>query len=148
MIGVGLAALAGVLIAPIAGVHPAMGQEIITPPSSWCVIGGLGSFWGVVVAACWSASSRASRVAIAAHYPGASTAAIYLHDAARAAGAAARPVRRTHPAVRVRRCAPISAIPRGHRRGARRPALHARSIGLTLHLGDRGRDLRASPAWR
>ena len=33
-LGVGLAGLAGVLLAPIAGVHPAMGAEILTPPSS------------------------------------------------------------------------------------------------------------------
>ncbi len=34
-IGIGLAGLAGVLLAPIYSIHPAMGQEIITPPSSW-----------------------------------------------------------------------------------------------------------------
>ena len=50
-IGIGLAGLAGVLLAPIYAVHPAMGQEIITPAFVVCVIGGLGSFWGVVVAA-------------------------------------------------------------------------------------------------
>ncbi len=50
-IGIGLAGLAGVLLAPIYTVHPAMGQEIITPAFVVCVIGGLGSFWGVVVAA-------------------------------------------------------------------------------------------------
>lgn len=43
--------LAGVLLAPIYTVHPAMGQEIITPAFVVCVIGGLGSFWGVVAAA-------------------------------------------------------------------------------------------------
>ena len=42
---------AGVLLAPIYTVHPAMGQEIITPAFVVCIIGGLGSFWGVVVAA-------------------------------------------------------------------------------------------------
>jgi branched-chain amino acid transport system permease protein len=50
-IGIGLAGLAGVLLAPIAGVHPAMGTEIITAAFVVVVIGGLGSFWGVVLAA-------------------------------------------------------------------------------------------------
>ena len=50
-IGVGLAALAGVLLAPITGVHPAMGSEILTASFVVVVIGGLGSFWGVVYAA-------------------------------------------------------------------------------------------------
>ncbi|WP_332682764.1 branched-chain amino acid ABC transporter permease [Bosea sp. (in: a-proteobacteria)] len=50
-IGLGLAGLAGVLLAPIYSIHPAMGQEIITPAFVVVVIGGLGSFWGVVVAA-------------------------------------------------------------------------------------------------
>jgi branched-chain amino acid transport system permease protein len=50
-LGVGLAALAGVLLSPITGVHPAMGAEIVTSAFVVVVIGGLGSFWGVVVAA-------------------------------------------------------------------------------------------------
>ncbi len=50
-IGIGLAGLAGVLLAPISGVHPAMGHEIMTAAFVVVVIGGLGSFWGVVVAA-------------------------------------------------------------------------------------------------
>ncbi len=50
-IGIGLAGLAGVLLAPIYSIHPAMGQEIITPAFVVVVIGGLGSFWGVVTAA-------------------------------------------------------------------------------------------------
>lgn len=49
--GVGLAGLAGVLLAPIAGVHPAMGAEILTAAFVVVVIGGLGSFWGVIAAA-------------------------------------------------------------------------------------------------
>ena len=44
-------ALAGVLLAPISGVHPAMGAEILTASFVVVVIGGLGSFWGVVWAA-------------------------------------------------------------------------------------------------
>jgi len=50
-VSVGLAALAGVLLAPISGVHPAMGAEILTASFVVVVIGGLGSFWGVVLAA-------------------------------------------------------------------------------------------------
>jgi branched-chain amino acid transport system permease protein len=50
-LGIGLAALAGVLLAPISGVHPAMGAEILTAAFVVVVIGGLGSFWGVVFAA-------------------------------------------------------------------------------------------------
>jgi branched-chain amino acid transport system permease protein len=51
MLGVGMAALAGALFAPITIVHPAMGAEIITIAFVVVVIGGLGSFWGVVLAA-------------------------------------------------------------------------------------------------
>jgi len=51
VLGVGMAALAGALFAPIALVHPAMGAEIITVAFVVVVIGGLGSFWGVVLAA-------------------------------------------------------------------------------------------------
>ena len=50
VLGVGMAALAGALFAPIALVHPAMGAEIITVAFVVVVIGGLGSFWGVVLA--------------------------------------------------------------------------------------------------
>ncbi|MET0962183.1 MAG: branched-chain amino acid ABC transporter permease [Noviherbaspirillum sp.] len=51
VLGVALAALAGVLFAPISGVHPAMGTEIMTAAFVVVVIGGLGSFRGVVLAA-------------------------------------------------------------------------------------------------
>jgi branched-chain amino acid transport system permease protein len=51
MLGVGMAALGGALFAPITNVHPAMGAEIITIAFVVVVIGGLGSFWGVVFAA-------------------------------------------------------------------------------------------------
>ena len=50
-LGVALAALGGVLLAPITGVHPSMGAEILTAAFVVVVIGGLGSFWGVVIAA-------------------------------------------------------------------------------------------------
>jgi len=51
VLGVGTAALSGALFAPIALVYPAMGAEIITVAFVVVVIGGLGSFWGVVLAA-------------------------------------------------------------------------------------------------
>jgi branched-chain amino acid transport system permease protein len=50
-LGIGLAGLAGVMLAPISGVHPAMGAEILTSAFVVVVIGGLGSFWGVIAAA-------------------------------------------------------------------------------------------------
>src|SRR5437868_11758843 len=50
-LGVGLAGLCGVLLAPIVTIHPAMGQEILTAAFVVVVIGGLGSFWGVGAAA-------------------------------------------------------------------------------------------------
>ena len=51
MLGVGMAAMGGAFFAPITIVHPAMGNEIITVAFVVVVIGGLGSFWGVVIAA-------------------------------------------------------------------------------------------------
>ncbi|HSV24400.1 MAG TPA: branched-chain amino acid ABC transporter permease [Xanthobacteraceae bacterium] len=51
MVGVGMAALGGALFAPITIVHPAMGAEVITVAFVVVVIGGLGSFWGVVMSA-------------------------------------------------------------------------------------------------
>ena len=50
-LGVATAALGGVLFGPIAMVQPAMGTEIMTVAFVVVVIGGLGSFWGVVLAA-------------------------------------------------------------------------------------------------
>src|SRR2546421_3752446 len=46
-LGVGLAGLCGVLLAPIVTIHPSMGQEILTAAFVALVIGGLGSFCGV-----------------------------------------------------------------------------------------------------
>ncbi len=75
-LGIGLAGLAGVLLAPIYAVHPAMGQEIITPAFVVVVIGGLGSFWGVVVAALLVGLVKGLMIAFG--YTAFSTAAIYL----------------------------------------------------------------------
>ena len=74
-IGVGLAALAGVLLASIVTIHPAMGQEILTAAFVVVVIGGLGSFWGVVAAALLVGVVRA----LTTYYqPAASEASMYL----------------------------------------------------------------------
>lgn len=48
-IGAALAALSGVLAAPIAGVQPAMGSSVLVAAFVVVVIGGLGSFWGPVM---------------------------------------------------------------------------------------------------
>jgi branched-chain amino acid transport system permease protein len=75
-IGIGLAGLAGVLLAPIYSIHPAMGQEIITPAFVVVIIGGLGSFWGVVVAALMVGLVKG--ITIGLGYTQWSTAVIYL----------------------------------------------------------------------
>jgi branched-chain amino acid transport system permease protein len=74
-LGIGLAGLAGVLLAPIYSIHPAMGQEIITPAFVVVVIGGMGSFWGVVVAALLVGLVKG--LTVAAGFAQASTAVIY-----------------------------------------------------------------------
>ena len=75
-IAIGLAGLAGVLMAPIYPVHPAMGIEIMTAAFVVVVIGGLGSFWGVVVAAMLVGLVKGFMIAI--DQSAFSTAAIYL----------------------------------------------------------------------
>lgn len=74
-IGIGLAGLAGVLLAPITGVHPAMGHEIMTAAFVVVVIGGLGSFWGVVYAALLVGVIRGLTTYF---FPPASEASLYL----------------------------------------------------------------------
>lgn len=73
-LGVGLAALAGVMSAPLAGVQPAMGTEILTAAFVIVVIGGLGSFWGVVYAGALVGVVRGLTVLF---YPPAAEAAMY-----------------------------------------------------------------------
>jgi len=73
--GIGLAGLAGVLLAPISGVHPAMGSEILTAAFVVVVIGGLGSFWGVVWAALMIGVARGLVVYF---MPAASEASMYV----------------------------------------------------------------------
>jgi len=75
-LGVGLAGVAGVMLAPIFTIHPAMGAEIITSAFVVVVIGGLGSFWGVVLAAGIVGLSKGAITAVG--YPEFSEAGIYL----------------------------------------------------------------------
>lgn len=75
-IAIGLAGLAGVLLAPIYSIHPAMGHDILTPAFVVVVIGGLGSFWGVVVAAILVGLTKG--VTIGFGYSQWATAVIYL----------------------------------------------------------------------
>ncbi len=49
--GASLAALAGVVMAPIWGLRPHIGIDVIIPAFLIIVIGGVGSFWGAVIAA-------------------------------------------------------------------------------------------------
>ena len=74
-LGIGLAGLAGVLLAPIFTIHPAMGAEIITAAFVVVVIGGIGSFWGVVIAAAIVGVVKGA--VTAAGYPQYSEAAMY-----------------------------------------------------------------------
>jgi branched-chain amino acid transport system permease protein len=75
MLGVGMAALGGALFAPIVIVHPAMGAEILTVAFVVVVIGGLGSFWGVVLAALLVGVVRG----VTTHFvPAASEASMYI----------------------------------------------------------------------
>ena len=75
VLGVGMAAIAGALFAPITIVHPAMGAEIITVAFVVVVIGGLGSFWGVVLAALLVGVVRGVTIHFA---PAAGEASIYV----------------------------------------------------------------------
>jgi branched-chain amino acid transport system permease protein len=74
-LGVALAGLAGVLSAPLAGVQPAMGTEILTATFVVVVIGGLGSFWGVVLAGLLVGAVRGVTIYF---YPPAAEASMYL----------------------------------------------------------------------
>ena len=73
-LGVGIAGLAGVMSAPLAGVQPAMGTEILTATFVIVVIGGLGSFWGVVLAGVLTGIVKGLTVLF---YPPAAEAAMY-----------------------------------------------------------------------
>ncbi|MFD1694263.1 branched-chain amino acid ABC transporter permease [Roseibium aestuarii] len=75
VLGVGLAALSGALFAPITIVHPAMGAEILTVAFVVVIIGGLGSFWGVILAALLVGVVRGVTIHF---YPAAGAASMYV----------------------------------------------------------------------
>jgi branched-chain amino acid transport system permease protein len=49
-LGTALAAIAGIVLAPIWGVRPHMGVDAVIPAFVIIVLGGVGSFWGAVIA--------------------------------------------------------------------------------------------------
>lgn len=49
--GAGLAGLAGIVMAPIWGLRPHLGIDVVIPAFLIIVLGGVGSFWGAVIAA-------------------------------------------------------------------------------------------------
>jgi branched-chain amino acid transport system permease protein len=49
-LGVALAALAGIVLAPIWGIRPQVGVDAVVPAFLIIVLGGVGSFWGAVIA--------------------------------------------------------------------------------------------------
>lgn len=75
MLGAGMAALAGAFFAPITVVEPAMGNDILTVAFVVVVIGGLGSFWGVVLASLLVGVVRGITINFA---PAAGEASIYI----------------------------------------------------------------------
>lgn len=75
VLGVASAALAGALFGPITIVHPAMGTEVMTAAFVVVVIGGLGSFWGVVLAAVLVGTVRGVTIYF---LPAAAEASMYL----------------------------------------------------------------------
>jgi branched-chain amino acid transport system permease protein len=51
VLGTMLAALAGIILAPVWGIRPHMGVDAVIPAFLIIVLGGVGSFWGAVLAA-------------------------------------------------------------------------------------------------
>ncbi len=49
--GAGLAGLAGIVMSPIWGLRPHLGIDVVIPAFLIIVLGGVGSFWGAVIAA-------------------------------------------------------------------------------------------------
>jgi branched-chain amino acid transport system permease protein len=75
MLGVGMAAMGGAFFAPITIVQPAMVAALLTVAFVVVVIGGLGSFWGVVIAALLVGVVRGITIHFA---PAAGEASIYV----------------------------------------------------------------------
>ena len=115
VLGVGMAAMAGAFFAPITIVHPAMGAEIITVAFVVVVIGGLGSFWGVVLAALLVGVVRGWTI----HFlPAAGEASMYVlmflvsccSSRAASSGSASKSSNENHPAA----CEVSASVDRGH----------------------------------
>lgn len=66
--GVGIAAVSGVIAAPIVGLQPSMGANVIIDAFIIVILGGLGSFRGVVIASFLIAEVRALGVLISPRY--------------------------------------------------------------------------------
>ena len=49
-LGAALAGLAGIVMVPIWGMHPHVGVDVVIPAFLIIVLGGVGSFWGAVIA--------------------------------------------------------------------------------------------------
>jgi branched-subunit amino acid ABC-type transport system permease component len=49
-LGTALAAIAGIIMAPIWGIRPQVGVDAVVPAFVIIVLGGIGSFWGAVIA--------------------------------------------------------------------------------------------------
>ena len=49
-LGIALAAIAGIVMAPIWGIRPHVGVDAVVPAFLIIVLGGVGSFWGAVLA--------------------------------------------------------------------------------------------------
>ncbi len=75
VLGVAMAALGGVFFGPISVVQPAMGNDIMTVAFVVVVIGGLGSFWGVVLASLLVGVVRGITINF---YPAAGEASMYV----------------------------------------------------------------------
>lgn len=75
VLGVAMAALGGVFFGPISVVQPAMGNDIMTVAFVVVVIGGLGSFWGVVLASLLVGVVRGVTINF---YPAAGEASMYV----------------------------------------------------------------------
>ena len=50
-LGAALAGMAGIVMAPIWGLRPHVGIDVVIPAFLIIVLGGVGSFWGAVIAA-------------------------------------------------------------------------------------------------
>jgi len=65
-LGCGLAALAATLVIPLGSISPSEGYEVLIKALAVCIIGGLGSTGGVIVASLSSGLPNVSRTPISA----------------------------------------------------------------------------------